>query len=84
MNTTLGARSRAVSSIRSRTIVVETSSDRLGVLDRLAMRVGLALLLWGQRDRRRRSPDEVRLLRAAALDAERDRERLRSRLPNFL
>lgn len=69
---------------RSTMILIETRTDRLGTLDRLAMRLGLALLLWGQREVRRRTPDEVLRLRAAAREAEYDRDRLRSRLPNIL
>lgn len=88
MNTTLGARGSVTTTTTtttvSRTVVLATTATRPGSLDRLALRVGLALLLWGQRDRRRRSAEEVLLLRAADRDAEHDRESLRSRLPNIL
>lgn len=89
MNTTIGAGTGSLTTTTttttvSRTILVPTSNPRPGMLDRLAMRVGLALILWGQRDNRRPSAEEVLLLRAAALEAEREREQLRSRLPNIL
>jgi hypothetical protein len=89
VNTTIGAGTGSVTTTTTTTtvshmILVPTGHRRPGVLDRLAMRVGLALILWGQRDTRRRSAEEVLLLRAAALEAERRREQLRSRLPNIL
>jgi hypothetical protein len=89
VNTTIGAGTGSLTTTTttttvSRTILVPAGNPRPGVLDRLAMRVGLALILWGQRDARRLTAEEVLLLQAAAREAEREREQLRSRLPNIL
>lgn len=64
--------------------VVLLPVGQLGLLDRLALRVGLALILWGQRGSIAPPPEEVLRLRAARLEAERQRDLLRSSLPPFL
>jgi hypothetical protein len=80
MNTTLGKRIAPGATIaRQNVAVLPTTHPRL--VDRLAMRIGLALLLWGQRGRVAPSAVEVRRARLAAAAAEQERERHRSRPP---
>jgi hypothetical protein len=58
---------------------------RTGPLDRLAMRLGLALLLWSRRERRRNlSFDERQRLLLAAEESRCERERMRWSPPPVL
>ena len=66
-----------------------TPAGRLGLIDRTAMRLGLALILWGQRPRRTRaraklSPEEVLLLRRAAEECDRARHLTGRGMPHIL
>lgn len=81
MNATL--RRHAASGTTEHTVVV-LPPGQLRLLDRLALRLGLALILWGQRGRIAPSPEEVLRLRAARQEAERQRDLLRSSLPPVL
>lgn len=71
------------------TTIAVTPAGRLGLIDRTAMRLGLALILWGQRPRRTRaraslSPDELALLRRAAEECDRERHLTGRGLPRIL
>jgi hypothetical protein len=57
-------------------ISIDTSAPGLRMTDRLALRVGLALLLWGRRHQRAADPAEAWRLQQERRNAERERERL--------
>ncbi|WP_210480993.1 hypothetical protein [Naasia sp. SYSU D00948] len=59
-------------------ISVSPAAPDLRLIDRVALRVGLALLLWGQR-RIRTDPAEARRLQLVRRHAELERDRLVAR-----
>ncbi|MFD1713984.1 hypothetical protein ACFSBZ_05820 [Amnibacterium flavum] len=92
MNTTLGAGEHTGAGTEQHTIVV-VPAGRLGLIDRTAMRLGLALILWGQRPTRRRPAggpltservDELLRMRRAGADAARERHAGGRALPPIL
>lgn len=60
-------------------ISVSPGAPELRPIDRIALRVGLALLLWGQRRTHLRDPAEVRRLQLEREHAEREHDRLVAR-----
>jgi hypothetical protein len=60
-------------------ITIDTRAPELRLTDRLALRVGLALLLWGQRRHPLADPQELRRLQLERQSAELQRENLVSR-----
>ena len=56
-------------------ISIRTDSPDLRPIDRIALRLGLALLLWGQRRARRSDPEEVHRLWLERERAVRERDR---------
>ncbi len=60
-------------------IPVHTDSPELRPVDRLALRVGLALLLWGQRRMSGTDAAELRRLQLEREHAEREKDRLVAR-----
>lgn len=81
MNVTIGTDDGSVATLTDAGV----PSRRPGLIDRLAMRVGLALIIWGQRDSRpRSSAQDLLLLRAAGEESRRVREGWRDRLPPIL
>ena len=79
MNTTLSAPSRHVHPPHD-TVVHTLPARRVGLLDRLALRLGLALITWGRRPVRRSSPSREQLILLHVQDRARsERERAAER-----
>lgn len=75
--TTTGSHPRSGTTARRDTARPERY-ERPGPARRLAMRAGLALLLWSRRTAPRVTDEELRLLDAARREAERDYDALRA------
>jgi hypothetical protein len=60
-------------------ISIDTSAADLRLADRIALRIGLALLLWGDRRHRMLDPAEALRLQLARRTAERERDALLAR-----
>ena len=73
MNTLLEIRDLETTTER---ISISTHDPELRPIDRIALRVGLALLLWGQRRTAVLDPAEAHRLHLERQSAERERDRL--------
>ncbi|HEY8589082.1 MAG TPA: hypothetical protein VIL55_05990 [Naasia sp.] len=80
MSTLLEVRSDLDDPDRISVLAVDTRAP-VRMLDRLALRLGLALILWGQRSRRTMTLEEAQLAHEAARQALAERETARRLLP---
>lgn len=61
-------------------ISITTDAPELRPIDRIALRIGLALLLWGQRRARAADPAEAHRRYLARREAEQERDRTIARI----